>query len=143
MTAAATTAPANAAPARRTEACWGTAAAGWDAWAITALDQALYRAAVVRFLRDVRDVASEDDGCIRRFSEKRALCQTPPDGPEPYAGIKRHMGHRRGVRIISSHMPRKVSTPTKIDQLPAGPCAQGGGLWTIREAVEAMCAQQD
>ena len=94
-------------------------------------------------VRDVRDGASEDDGCIRRFSEKRALCQTPPDGPEPYAGIKRHMGHRRGVRIISSHMPRKVSTPPKIDQLPAGPCAQGGGLWTIREAVEAMCAQQD
>jgi len=40
------------------------------------------------------------------------------------------------VRVIISHLPCKVSTPPPLDQMPPGPCADGGGLWTILESVE-------
>jgi len=41
-----------------------------------------------------------------------------------------------GVRVLTSHLPRKVSTPPPVDQMPPGPCAEGGGLWTILESLE-------
>jgi len=47
-----------------------------------------------------------------------------------------------GVRVLTSHLPRKVSTPPPVDQMRPGPCAEGGGLWTILESLEvgADCA---
>jgi hypothetical protein len=47
-------------------------------------------------------------------------------------------GHRTGRRVVSSHLPRKVSTPPSIDKMPSGPCAEGGGLWTINETAEVF-----
>lgn len=47
-------------------------------------------------------------------------------------------GHRTGRRVVSSHLPRKVSTPPSIDTMPSGPCAEGGGLWTINETAEVF-----
>ena len=43
---------------------------------------------------------------------------------------------KSGVRVINSHLPRKVSTPPTLDNMPPGPCAEGGGLWIIVEDAE-------
>ena len=41
-----------------------------------------------------------------------------------------------GVRVISSHLPRKASAPPNSGNLSSGACAQEGGLWTIQETAE-------
>ena len=66
--------------------------------------------------------------------------QAPHGGepePERESSVDPHgaFGQRKraGRRVVTSHLPRKVSTPP----LPRpGPCAEGGGLWTILEHIE-------
>ena len=62
-----------------------------------------------------------------------ALPSTTPDALEQSLSQRLRPKHRSGVRIISSHLPKKVSTRLSLDAMPPGPCASGGGLWTIVE----------
>ena len=67
------------------------------------------------------------------------LKTSPGTGKGCCANLKR----KSGVRVISSHLPRKVSTPPALDELPPGPCAEGGGLWTIQEVSDRFSTDEE
>lgn len=129
-------------------------ARGWNAIMYA---YAAGHSATARLLEDLRNTApvsaEKDTGtgaippsiCTESSSHKRKEC-APSEAPPVQKGDKvtekvtelntASPKRNSGARVISSHLPRKVSTPPSFDQMPPGPCAEGGGLWTILETNE-------
>jgi len=92
----------------------------------------------------------EKDGAVRKrdqtirceptVTEKLHHDSEPPQkDPEPpqqavLQSAQTVRAPRIGRRLLTSHLPRKVSTPLP-SKMPSGPCAEGGGLWTITETA--------